>query len=107
MAIPRRQRWTIQVCQAGEVITDPLAIDSASLTLGQLWPCVAASIPDRSTPWAATVYRVDPTKLASASLDERKRWGVVRAISGHSPNWALRHVVDRDGHLIASDVATI
>ena len=107
MATPRRQRWTIQICQAGNVITDPLMIDSAALTLGQLWPCVAASIPDRSTPWAATVYRVDPTKLASASLDERKRWGVVRAISGHSPNWALRHVVDRDGHLIASDVATI
>lgn len=107
MSTPRRQRWTIQICQAGNVITDPLMIDSASLTLGQLWPCVAATIPDKSTPWAATVYRVAPDKLASASLDQRKRWGILRAISGHSPSWALRHVVDRDGHLIASDVTTI
>ena len=107
MSVPRRQRWTIQVCQAGEVIAEPLAIDSSSLTLGQLWPAVAASIPDKSTPWAATVYRVDPDKLQAATLDQRKRWGVVRAISGAAPCWAHRHVVDRDGHLIARDLVVI
>ena len=100
MATPRRQRWTLAYYANGIVSEDPLLIDVASLTAGQVWQAIRATA-DGATNYVATIYRVDPDTLNRATWEQRKRLAVLRTVAHEGRVW--RAIIDRHGRQLACD----